>query len=142
MHIEFNPKGHSSFTHSHWGIVAMNSDLWDECIKLESISPSWPFGSMASYHSALGYCQVGGSLDQRHLGRCCGRQVRTAARTTGVGRFHVDPTGSLRRGQPFSALHGRDVQHQGESETLLLHLGGADLRWHEYGAQVLLLGLS
>ena len=142
MHIDFNPKGHAAFRESHLVLIGMDNNLWKDCVKLVSKSPSWPFGSMATKHHALGYCQVGGSLCQRHFSRCGGRQIRTAARSIAMGRFYSDASGSLARHQPYSALHGKDVQHQQENETLLAHLSVHDLRWHEYGVVVLLLGLS
>ena len=56
-----------------------------------------------------------------------------------MGLYFSDPSGALRRHIPYGPFHSKDVQHEGETETLLSHLSAADLRWHEYGSQVFLL---
>ena len=120
----------------------MSEPLWEDCAPLSLKSSTWPFGSMATKHKVDGWCQVGGSLDQRHLTRGGSRALRTAARSIGMGLFFSDPSGSLRRWLPYSSLHGKDVQKEEEAENLFAHASTATPRWHEYGQQALLPGRS
>ena len=119
-------------------LLGMVDILWPGCVRLLLPSAMWPFFSMASKHSVLGFCQIGGSLDQRHLTRCCTRQLRTPGRSIGVGLYFCDISCVLRRWCPYQVVHGKDVQHEGESETLLAHISTSTPRWHEYGCMVFL----
>ena len=101
--MAFAMDGHESFRRVEncllgWGAEVLSDvRLEGRTHLVESLAPTWPFGTLVARHNADGrWYSIHGSIDVLHVKKACVRALRTHARTVYAGDLYIDWSGFLR----------------------------------------------